>query len=427
MARTPGGRSVRAPRPPTLAIVTDAIRHDYITPEDAPFLFSLTQTRSHARRLRPNFGFCERAEFFTGTRPDVNGYFCALTLSDGSDFSRWEAALWRLVDWESPTLRPLARRLMRGWFRRIRGISQPIYEIPVRLLPRVALTEDRFDFFDDLGRFSVETIFDVLARERRTVDHRAFASLRRPPQRDPESARALIAALDEPHDLYLLYQGSGDAVGHLHGPRSPERRAMVRALDRRLRQVVEAFQTRHPEGRYVIFGDHGMVDVDRTLTLPPLVRSVATGAGLRVGRDFEIWLDSTLVRLWFHRDRAREALTRWLSTDETMNTHGQVLTPERCREIHVPPPGGIYGDLYWLAHPGVLLWPDFFHRGAPLRGMHGYETHVPEQQTFAVWHHPDGPRLELDEIEGIDICPLLCDQMGIPVPAQCQGVSPLRR
>jgi hypothetical protein len=361
---------------------------------------------------------------FTGTRPDVNGHFCALTLGEGSDFSRWDTALWRLLDWDTSIGRRLIRRAMREWFTRVRGISQPIYEIPVRLLPRITLTEDRFDFHTDLGKFSVETIFDVMAREGRTTFFDAFPSLRTPVYRDEDRLEIILRGLEQPHHFYPMYLGQGDHIGHLHGPTSDERRRMVRDLDRRVEAMVTAFRRTHPDGRFVIFGDHGMLDVEKTLDVRRLLRRVARSAGLRLGRDFEVWLDSTLVRLWLWSDRAREALSRWIGEDEAMNAHGQVLTSERCHSLHVPAPGGAYGDLYWLANPGVLIWPDHFHFLHRCRGMHGYETHVSGQKGYAVWHHPDGPRIEVDEIEGIDICPLLAGFLEIPTPAQCQGMRP---
>ncbi|MBN1477689.1 alkaline phosphatase family protein [Candidatus Sumerlaeota bacterium] len=410
--------------PPTLMFVTDAIRHDYITAEDAPFIHGLMQTCSHARRLRPNFGFCERAEMFTGTRPDVNGYFCAITLGEGSDFSRWDTALWGLLDWETHLGRRVIRRAMREWFRRIRGITQPICEIPMRLLPRVVLTEDLFDYHGDLGKFSVETILDVLAREGRSTFFDAFPSLRTPAYWDHERVEIFLPGIERPHHFYPFYQGVGDHIGHIHGPTSEERRRMVRGVDAVVERVVTAFQRAHPEGRFVVFGDHGMLDVERTVSVMPMLRRAARGAGLRSGRDFDVWLDSTLVRLWFRSERVRERLGRWIAEDETMNTHGQILTAERCVDLHVPAPGGDYGDLYWLAHPGVLLWPDYYHHHVKYRGMHGYETHVPGQKGYAVWHHPERTRVTLDEIEGIDICPLIAEMLEVPVPAQCQGINP---
>ena len=66
---------------------------------------------------------------------------------------------------------------------------------------------------------------------------------------------------------------------------------MVRELDGEVETVITAFRRAQPEGRFVVFGDHGMLDVERTLSALPRIRRVARGAGLRLGRDFEVWLE----------------------------------------------------------------------------------------------------------------------------------------
>jgi hypothetical protein len=202
---------------------------------------------------------------------------------------------------------------------------------------------------------------------------------------------------------------------------------MVREADEEVKAIVTRFRERHPEGRFLVFGDHGMLDVERTLSVMPMVRDVARRAGLNIGRDFDLWLDSTLVRMWFRADRALAVLTEWMSTDATMAAHGQVLSAEKCAALHVPKPGEAYGDLMWLAEPGVLLWPDYYHHHVQYMGMHGYETHHAGQQGYAVWHHPERARVESEEIEGIDICPLVADLLEVPIPKDCEGVHPGKR
>ena len=66
----------------TLFLVADAIRSDYLNETDAPFLTSLISSSVYVKFLHPNFGFCERSEMFSGTRPDKNGYFTAITLDE---------------------------------------------------------------------------------------------------------------------------------------------------------------------------------------------------------------------------------------------------------------------------------------------------------------------------------------------------------
>jgi len=68
-------------------IVCDAIRWDYLTEDDSPFLLNLAENGTYAEKVKPSLGFCERTEMFSGTRPEDSGYFTAFTLDgEKSDF-----------------------------------------------------------------------------------------------------------------------------------------------------------------------------------------------------------------------------------------------------------------------------------------------------------------------------------------------------
>ena len=410
-------------RHPVLFIVLDAFRHDYLDPERTPALMDAAARGLHVRQLRPNFGFCERTEMFTGTTPDINGLFTALTLSSGGIFASntTDIALLGLLDWETVFLRRFTRRFFRDWFRKVRHIRQPVYEIPLALLPRVVLTEDRRELHMS-GWSEIETIFDVLRRENRTFFFDTFASLTM--DIIPEHARddCLVRALREkPADFYLLYIGDGDGTGHDFGPHSPEAREMNRRVDARFRHVSEAFFREHPAGSLLVIGDHGMLPVERTIKPRPIIREAARRTGLRPVRDYDLFLDSTMIRLWMKTDAARRVFSELFAIHPEFSAHGRLLTRELAADLHVPPPGSGYGDLLWIASPGVLVFPDYFHYRHPCRGMHGYETHVSGQKGFAI---ALGERVApgvLDEKELIDVCPTLCHLLDISVPAHNQG------
>jgi hypothetical protein len=115
-----------------------------------------------------------------------------------------------------------------------------------------------------------------------------------------------------------------------------------------------------------VFSDHGMTDVTDHRDLLGLLER----AGLRRGRDFQGFLDSTVARFWRIADRPRllEALGA--------ATWGRVLDPETLASWGVDFPGGAYGDLFFLADPGVLILPSDMGR-APLAAMHGYHPDHP--------------------------------------------------
>ena len=50
----------------TLLVLIDAFRHDYLSKEHTPFLWSLLEAGHYVERLEPSFGVCERTEILVG-------------------------------------------------------------------------------------------------------------------------------------------------------------------------------------------------------------------------------------------------------------------------------------------------------------------------------------------------------------------------
>ena len=73
----------------------------------------------------------------------------------------------------------------------------------------------------------------------------------------------------------------------------------------------------------------------------------------------------------------------------------------------------------------MLIYPDYFSRGEPVKGMHGYLPDADEMQGFLMVH---GPRVEpraLEEAEMVDVCATICHLLGRPRPPLCRGRSVL--
>ena len=56
-----------------------------------------------------------------------------------------------------------------------------------------------------------------------------------------------------------------------------------------------------------------------------------------------------------------------------------------AKRNHVPWPDRRYGDYLWVADPGILVFPDFFHRLVPCIGMHGYDPKLPESRGMCIF------------------------------------------
>jgi len=183
------------------------------------------------------------------------------------------------------------------------------------------------------------------------------------------------------------------------------------------------FETVH----WLVLGDHGMVPVKRHIDAGTVIHAAAQRHGLSPNWDYQLFLDSTLVRVWTLTSRANQLLVQ-VFTMPPLAGIGQLITPSLADELRIPPPGRCYGNLIWWCAPGILVFPDYFHVAQPMRGMHGYDPSLPESQGMALVVSPDTGPGEIAQAELIDVCPTLCDLMGLPrYPAQNQGTSFLKR
>ena len=413
-------------RKSVLYIVADAFRSDYLEPQNTPFLCSLAEKGTYVKKLRPNFGFCERTEMFTGTRPDENDFFTALTFGDeGSAFAKCRAdiSLLSLFDWKTKFLRRYIRRFFRDWFSKVRKVSQPVYEIPLKLLPLITLTEDVRDL-QKPGWSNTETIFDVVRETGKSFYFDTFASLTMKMSTDDDRTEHLCRVFPESdYDFYLAYIGDGDGTGHQFGPSSEEAIKMTRRVDDRIKKIAHAFFESFPAGKILVIGDHGMLEVVSIIDMDRKIMRIASSADLRLRKDFDYFLDSTLTRIWFRTAKAENAFSSAFEKDHEINANGKIITRDLAASLHIPFPGCRYGDLMWMANPGILIFPDFFHYRRPCRGMHGYETQVPGQKGFAVASGTGIQNRYIDEAELIDVCPSLCRLLEIREPEQNRGKS----
>lgn len=416
-----------AGRQTTVLILLDAFRWDYLNAQDTPTLWSMRRRGVHIRRIRPSLGFCERTEILTGTYPSASGNFTAIGYAPLASPYRSIHPLLRLLapldrlDGVRPVLRRLMTHLLRGL-----GIRLPVYQIPLEQLRFFALTEDRRDHLAP-NAFAVESLVDVIRTDGRRVYAGAFTAIGVPNGDDENRIRLAAAHISADYDLYLVYLGEADRIGHHFGPDSTQRKAMARRIDGQFERLKTAFEGHFDKVQWLVLGDHGMVPVQSHVDAGSIVRSIASRRGLRPNRDYQLFLDSTLLRVWAWGMRSGQILAEAISTPLLAGA-GELITPRMATELHIPPPGELYGDLMWWCAPGNLVFPDYFHVARPVRGMHGYDPNLPESQGMALVVSPDVEPGEIDQAELIDVCPSLCDLMGLRrYPAQNQGISLLTR
>lgn len=407
----------------TVLIILDAFRWDYLDPDHTPFLCRRAAEGVHVRRIVSSTGFTQRAAMFTGTHPEHTDCYTMFCYDpEGSPYRplgvlraplRWLEAGAR----SAPPLDFVERGLRHRVFSRLGRIlasHAPPAFIPLHLLPLIGVSEDRVSIHS-AGALGVPSIFDSLREHGLTYRFLMFPDLFGD---DDAVLAATLAAVDQGHDLYLLQFSDSDALCHLHGSESEVRRKVTRELDRKLRVVFEAFERTYQDPAFIVVGDHGMMDITETIDVAAVIHGRARAARLRHGDDYLLFLDSTLARLWFLKDGARPVLEA-IFEDEPFATRGRLIDGNTAARYRIPGPGRRWGERIWWASPGVLVQPDYFHPPRlVVKGMHGYDSYHEKMMGFAVVSGSRYGRAAIDSAPLVDICPTICDLVGIPPPSE---------
>lgn len=420
---------------PVLIVLLDALRYDYLSHEDTPFLYALSRKGLHVRTLTPGYGFCERSEILTGADASITGNFAAYTYApDQSPFQhgRYVRTLLAVLDYCAEAI---PRALPRGpalFFDKVHryGLSrlQRVYRrfrdcydwnrIPLRFFHLFALTEDARNHTEPQA-FSLPSIYDLL-RDRGLSWHHGFQDLATD-MLDPYDValRKLYAAFRESHSFYCFAIGHIDTNCHKRGTSQDARGATVRLVDTMAKEMYEEFMDANPGGQVIFFGDHGMLDVNQVFDAEGELLQFFKDKGWKAPRDIVYFLDSTMVRLW--GEKAEEC--RSLVSNGDWSKYGVVVDEALASKFGILNASFNYGDLIWWANPGVAVFPDFFRRVDPPMGMHGYDINVAEHKGLAIAVGPNiKPRI-IEEGSLLDIAPTVETMLGLAPPDQVVGSS----
>ena len=124
----------------TVFVLIDALRSDYLSPENMPFLYNLAKMNIYVKKVVPSFGYCERTEIFTGMRPDSSGNFTAIGYDpDLSEYKRFKLLINMLGLFERFDRRNVCRRILKRLLRNTKKKMQ-LYQIPYSDISKLLLT-----------------------------------------------------------------------------------------------------------------------------------------------------------------------------------------------------------------------------------------------------------------------------------------------
>lgn len=401
----------------TVLVIIDGGRHDYVRPDTMPFLDGLADTGARAALESPP-GFAQNTVLFTGRYPDTSGRFSAFAYDPSSSPYRWTRCLGPLRSAILPHKAMVpARRTIDRVTKRLTGAHHPDPAwIPARHLPFFTPTENMLPASEP-GALGAPSIFDLCRKH--GLRYRYLAHPVCPDDETVQDTLVREIRARAPTDLFVARFTVAGEEGHAHGPSSDAMGAVLHRLDDRLASIHAALEAAYDSWDLVICGNHGMGPVKQKVD----VLDALDAADARPGKDYVVFVHSTMAAFWYRTEKGRAAVERVLPTIPG----SRVIDDEERRARRIPT-GPRWGDRILAADPGVMFWPDYFHvRDAKVQGVHGHLDKQEEGHAMGILvsHPGERPHMDLGTRPLVDVFPTLCGLLGVPAPAAQEG-RPLR-
>jgi hypothetical protein len=413
----------------TLMILVDALRPDYLM--HAPYLRTLAG-QSATGVFREGFGFVPRQAYFGGLSTAEYGFTNMYCFDpEASPFTAaWDVSGGKRAAFadEPPGGRAFVEQRARDRMSPFEQSYFGSYQIPLACLPYFDLVEKHAPWDRRAG---YKSLFHILDEHGIPWCQQMWPDTNRlPDNSDAGIVRQLLADVQPHHRLACVHLQNLDGTGHAHGPNSGALKQAMIETDRLCAEMVETLRGRFDQVNVVLFGDHGMVSVTRPLDLQPALDAT----GLQFGPDYVCFLDSSMARFWFYHHDAHAKIEAAL--DRVAGGH--VLRGEELRRHGLDACDRRNGELYFLADPGVLIFPNFFQQtGDPIPGMHGYDPDCPDNLGYFLWHDASRPSLSGRDLGKVDphlLFPILLESVGLDstrftrhaVPAPATASAPRR-
>ncbi len=395
-----------------ILIILDAFSSNYLRRELCPSLYDASRAH-YFSEIEPMFGFQGvGAAIYSGASSNTTGVFAEFVLEKNKIItrSRFLKAFTRLADQvPNDNLSTNARNLLfRLLGKKRHGISNVI---PPPLLGYFS-PKLKKEFTEEESLGGVQTIFDILR------EHGMSYELQRP---SPRSENAVVddiisrAKKRRIPDLAVVHPCSLDIIGHDFGPTSHDMKHALADIDRQMHRIINSLKSLSEEIVTIIMSDHGMNPVNKTIDLRPIL----SHPSLKIGKDYLVFLDSTMARFWFFNDGARKLICDRLS----MLTCGQILNESDMEKLEISNIGYEYGEVIFALNEGYVLFPDFFRKHRPPKGMHGYAFPSYDAPILVI-HAPNlSENFRRKAVRFIDVAPTVLELLNLPLPPTCEGCS----
>ena len=148
----------------------------------------------------------------------------------------------------------------------------------------------------------------------------------------------------------------------------PDITPLLEWYDGAFRKLLKLAEENYREVSWYVFTDHGMHNVTESYDLQTDLQAI----GLEENRDFVVFYDATMARIWILNEGARDPIMDCLGN----HPKGRILPDTELKELGVWFEDGQYGNLVFLMNPGIQIVPGYM--GHACTGMHGYHPSEPD-------------------------------------------------
>ena len=352
----------------------DALGTDYINSINTPFLDILAK-KSIYGECRPTFGFEPDPAYWAGLYPDEaesGAQFCYDPIN--SPFKSL-----KIVPQVFNKLPELPEKIFRKTLSKIlkKNNTSPVFGLPFIPFGMVHYFDFTFKIQIDSDKYLNEhrTVFKLLKENGKKYFIHALPDY-------SVNASAVLEHVEkdltEEVDFVFLMIGNLDRIGHKYGPYSLEIKKELQSVDKIISKIFSIISERFGKIDFLVLGDHGMCEVNKLYDIQKDLKST----GFKIGKDYHYFIDSTMARFWFLNKNAEKIIIAKLNE----NKFGHILIKEEIDKYHLNYKNNKMGEFFFIVQPGVLLFPNFYQKHKPLKGMHGYLPEVIEQQSFFLLH-----------------------------------------
>jgi len=227
-------------------------------------------------------------------------------------------------------------------------------------------------------------------------------------ERDDWALRAALLVLEkEEPDVLLLHFKSVDAIGHEHGPESPEVINALEHVDSLIGQLMDWLNSRGllAHTLFIITADHGMTKIEEAVPL----RVILQKAGFKSYVTYE----GRISKIYLSSEDDPEELVEFLKGLEGVE---EVITKDRFPEFNLPAWSDQAGDIIVIASEGRM-----FTGTMEKLGQHGglteWDIRIP-----LILSGPGVPAGKASrEASVVDVVPTICHLLGVPSPPTAVG------